>query len=236
MQPARHTEAVRLDTRAGGLRLVLGGAIAMLATLHLLGYAAERLAGDPISTVELIDMDREMSIPTFYAVLLAFTCSGVLALLSAHARRTSDRQWWRWGLLSAFFFVMALDDGAAVHERVNSFLEKRGGDGALWQRPWVYVGLAVVAALVVVVFDALRTLPRDLGRRVVLAGVVFLGGAVGMEVVGGLICESGDCRDWPFVVQVAVEESLELAGLSLFLLAFTELAGRRRVTLELASE
>jgi hypothetical protein len=50
-----------------------------------------------------------------------------------------------------------------------------------------------------------------------VSGAFYVGGALGMEMVGGLLVEQYGFADWRYIVAVHVEESLEMFGASLFL-------------------
>ena len=50
---------------------------------------------------------------------------------------------------------------------------------------WVIPGAALVALLGIALLRFLRSLPRTTRRRLWAAGVLFLSGAIGLEMVGG---------------------------------------------------
>ena len=81
----------------------------------------------------------------------------------------------------------------------------------------------------------LRALPAKLAARFVLAGAVYVGSAVGLEMVAvamqlGYKAKEGGGYDWPTLGLVALEEGGEMAGVALFvwaLLGHLRAAGAR---------
>jgi len=67
----------------------------------------------------------------------------------------------------------------------------------------------------------LRRLPSRLFRQMLLAGAIFVGGAVGLEGLGWYVTHVDGGWTFRFLMLTWVEESLEVAGLSVFLVALS---------------
>lgn len=87
-----------------------------------------------------------------------------------------------------------------------------------WVVPYGLATLALGAAYV----EFLRRLPRKTAVRFVVAGAIFVSGAVGCEMIGGWIEETRGRDDWMFRTEVVCEETLEMAGIALFIRAMLD--------------
>ena len=101
------------------------------------------------------------------------------------------------------FLFLSLDEVAGIHETINSLIDMSwavpGGIAA------VCIGLAFVPFM--------RHLPLWVGILFLISGVLYIGGAVGMEMVGVPI----DADTLSYNLVTAVEEGMEMAGVLLFL-------------------
>ena len=74
-------------------------------------------------------------------------------------------------------------------------------------------------ALLIVYVPFLRRLPKASRWRFIVAGGVFVSGAVGVEVFSGAVRDSFGFEDPRFALISTLEELLELVGVALFLRA-----------------
>ena len=122
--------------------------------------------------------------------------------------------------MSLFFFVMSLDETAMIHERINKLLLLGNVDdlGSLVTFPWVLPGLVVVLIFGTVFFRFFLTLPRRTKISFALAGVVYLGGVLFLELVEGLIFSNPAYREGLLQKVIAcVQESMEIIGVVIFI-------------------
>ena len=81
-----------------------------------------------------------------------------------------------------------------------------------------------------------RSLPAETRRQFPVAGAIFLGGAIGAEVIGGAYVSSergGD--DAVYRVITTVEELLEMLGIVVFLQALLSYLARGGVAIRISS-
>ena len=102
-------------------------------------------------------------------------------------------------------------------------------DGYLYYA-WVVPAAIILCLLGVWYLPFLRALPRATRRRFIGAGLLYVGGALGVELLGGRwITEHG--RTLTFFLVVTLEEVLELTGGLTFFDALVRHLGTRRATL-----
>jgi hypothetical protein len=114
--------------------------------------------------------------------------------------------------------VTRLSVVAGLHESLNSVIEPS----------WAWGGLIISVLLGVYFIPFLRTLPRTSFRDFVVSGVVYVGGAVGMELVGQPL--DGDAL--PYNMSTMVEEGMEIFGIILFIRALLSYMSNDKTEIE----
>ena len=195
------------------LKKKMSALAASSALVSLLGLAAEIGEygfGAPEKLVELFSLSYEANVPTWYATVLLFSCAATLA---GHANAADlDRP--RWWLLAAAFAYISLDEAIEIHEHAG-FFETHG----VLYFSWIIPAAGVVLGLGLFYLPFLRRLPPPTRVRFVVAGVVFVAGALGMELPLGWWTEAHGDDTLGYGLIDWVEETLELIGASLFLRA-----------------
>ena len=97
---------------------------------------------------------------------------------------------------------------------------------------WVVPGLVLVVALAITFRRFVLELPARTQRLVVLAGAIYIGGAIGAELVGGLIVNA-TWNNTAFLIVSALEEVGEMLGIALFIYALLLHLGGHRIRIQL---
>ena len=164
--------------------------------------------------VEAFSLSYEANLPTWYASVLLFSCGALLAAVARVAYRRRDRDRHLWLLLALTFVYISVDEAVEIHEHAAVF----DTSGVLYFS-WVIPAAAVVVALGLAYLPFVRRLPPVTRGRFVVAGALYVGGALGMELPLGWWTEHEGDHNLGYGLIDWVEESLELAGASLFLYA-----------------
>jgi hypothetical protein len=210
---------------------LLARVVAALTLLSVLGRLAVLVLPDfPLRdfTARLFDLDQEMNIPTVYSTLAILTCSALLAAIARSQRLINgvrhDRHWWA---LSLIFLALALDELLSFHEELTGRLEF-GALSRFTLFSWVALGAGFVLAVAAAFSRFLMRLPTTTRRLFLLAGSLFVAGAIVMEAVGGYYGGPGRQDSLAYLVVSHVEEVLEMAGIVVFIYAL--LSFLRRTT------
>jgi len=196
--------------------------------------------------VPLLSLSYEHNLPTWYAVLLHACCALLLALHALSLRQSNGTtnapppaavagpdsrpgpaqfpaRWpLRWILLSGLFAYISLDELIQLHEVASSWFDTTG----VLYFGWVIPAAALVIALGLWYLPLVRALPARTRRRFITAGVVFVSGALLMELPLGWWTERAGADNLTYGIIDWVEETLELFGVSMFLLALLDIPGR----------
>lgn len=201
------------------IALSLGNALA-LGLIHYGGIT------DGWGVVTLLHFDREQNLPTLFSVLLLLGASG-LAVRQASAQPDQAVLRTGWRIVATVLALMAIDEFASVHERVDAAMRYYLGTDflpyAAWPIPYV-LGLAALGAML---WRWLLALDRWQAVALLIAGTIYLGGAVGMEFIAGEYLTHIDphhagVTDLRRDLLATLEETLEMTGLILLIQALVK--------------
>jgi hypothetical protein len=193
-----------------GVLLAAGPVICILGLAAELWYA---LSGTDRfhDWVVLLSLSEEQNLPTWYSSILLFGSGWMLWHRAAAA--TSYRRHWQ--AMSLGLFLASLDDFAELHERLGGWL---GSSGVLYF-DWILPASAAMLVLAVLYIPFVRDLPGATRKGFLTAGAIFLSGALLMEMPLGYWTERHGPDNLEYALIDWVEESLEILGASLFVLA-----------------
>jgi hypothetical protein len=203
---------------------VLLAAFALLLCVHagglFLTFALQY--GDPFGLIRLLNIAVERNIPTLYQSGL-FLIGAALFLLLSRLPAHDMRERRMWLVLAATFVFLALDEALAIHERLIDPVRTHLDTGGLLFFAWVVPYSIAVLALAMWATPKFWRLGSRFRILFGLSAVVFLSGAVGMEMVGGEYYEANnEAVDLTYRLYQTLEEALEFMGL--ILLIYTQLA------------
>ena len=202
------------------LRILLS-VVAVLLVLSLIGQFSRFVLdhGRLFGFVEEFNVDLENNIPTYFSGLLLMAAA-LLSGLVAWTRRRLGRPFGRyWAGLAVGFAYISVDEVAELHERTISPLRAAlEADGLLYYT-WVVPAVGILLVLAAVYMRFFWHLPRRWKGWFAAAGATYVGGAVGVELLGGLYASQYDVATFAYALITTVEEGLEMIGIVLFLYA-----------------
>ncbi|MDI1462910.1 hypothetical protein QEZ54_18190 [Catellatospora sp. KI3] len=171
-----------------------------------------------------VNVDKEANIPTWFSSMLLAGSSFVLWGVYRHVRDTRGRYRWHWAVLCGVFAVLSMDELSHIHEMAGRF--GLAGSGRTAYLSWVVAVAPFVLLFAVTYLRFLLHLPKAVRRLVAWSGVLYVGGAAGLEVAGALgrtLTEHvGPGRPYfNYLLYASAEEALEMVGAVLFLYAMT---------------
>jgi hypothetical protein len=215
------------------LLLVLTGVVVLLGavslTLNLVVLHAADTPGQLVAgMLDLLSVNREGNLPTWFSSALLLAAAASAAGVGAWAHRTRDRWRWYWSILAAAFCYLSVDELLRLHERANHQVGKVVETSGIFTFGWWVLAAPLVAVFAAAYVRFLRGLPRPIGSLIVAAGTLYVGGAIGMEMVGSWLADDrGTTLSAPYILATTVEEVLEMLGVVVFLYAVTTYANSR---------
>lgn len=219
---------VDVEVDAGRVRRALLIAVGLLCVLSLLGQVSRYYLdhGNVFGLVRLFHVAREQNVPTWFSSCLLFACAALLAVISLVHARTADRHTRHWLGLALGFAYLSLDETAVIHEGMSDRVHALTGTASGFLRyAWVVPGSIGVCALLLAYRGFLRALDRQTARRFVLAGALYIGGAIGLEVLSGRHAETFGEDNFGYSLWTTAEEALEMLGAVVLLHALLEHLG-----------
>lgn len=172
--------------------------------------------------VAFFGVSGEGKLPTFYSGLTFLAAAALLGLIWAHERRQQAPFRWYWAALAVIFVLLAMDEMLSLHEFATDIIRSRLHiEGGWFYNAWVIPAGVVLVLLGVTFFRFVLHLPGRTRMLFVLAGAVFVSGAVGLEMAGGAYV-SARGFDLAYGVLASVEEVLEMAGIVVMLYALLD--------------
>ncbi|MEM1115207.1 MAG: hypothetical protein AAF845_20660 [Bacteroidota bacterium] len=224
---------ISLSVSPRRLAVFLFGTTAALVAGHVLFTMGSEVTGHPMYRLpRFFNLGGEANLPAYFSAAILLLAAGLLALTA----RTAETRWMRigWVVLAAGFALMSLDEATLIHEGLvgSILLNQIGrGEGATYYRWYLlYIPLVVMIGALYVPF--LLRLPRRLAGWFLAAAALFLGGAIGVEMVESTLAytEASTIR---IMVNQAIEEGAEMAGVSLFNVALVGHLARLGARLDL---
>jgi len=183
-----------------------------IAVVAGLGLAAE-LGKDalPPELVSHLSLSYEGNVPTWFSSSLLLSCA-IAAGAIARGAAAWRRHWW--GMAIVFGYA-SMDEAAEIHEHLGGLV---GTHGVLYF-DWIIFAAAILIVLSLVFLRFVIALPRATRLGIIIAGAIYIGGAVGGELPLGWWTERFGNDGLGYALIDWVEETLEMIGASLALLA-----------------
>jgi hypothetical protein len=211
----------------------LGIMAAALVAISLGVLIATSMAGRHPLEVRLAKffyLDAERNLPTAFSTLLHLIAAVLLTLIAVLERRCSREGKLYWAGLSAGFVLMGVDEAWSFHEQLNAPVRALLGIqeqlGVLYYT-WVVPAIVFVALLALPYARFLWRLPAVTRTAFLVAAALFLGGAIGAELLAGLHDELHGDATLASGLLSTLEEALEMAGVIVFIRALLAYVDQR---------
>lgn len=182
----------------------------------------------PRGVIYLLSLDAEGNVATWYASSLLLIVCLLLAVIWVATRAMGDSYAWYWGTLSATFAFLSLDEAIGLHERTIVPLRVMLGTSGWFYWAWVIPAMVLVLLYGLASLPFLAHLPARSRALFVLSGLLYVGGALGVEMLSGQIRDTFGLSSMHYALATTFEEILEMAGTILFVYALLDYARLRR--------
>ncbi|WP_459947213.1 multidrug transporter [Desulfocastanea catecholica] len=213
----------QISLNPSAIARMLGLVICLLVIASIMGQVSTFVFGHSTvkGLVPLFNLNSERNIPTFFSMLLLLLASLLLTFITLLNWKQRNPHVSKWAILSIGFFFMAYDEAFQVHEKLGNPVHALLGNntlGGFFFYSWVIPGLAIVCLLGIIFIRFLLHLPAKTRIRFLIAGTMYIGGAIGFEMIGGryLVLQGGN-QTLTYSTISTLEESLEMAGLVVFI-------------------
>ena len=202
-------------TPADTLRLLVLTSLVLFAASLLLEIAESLDWENPSPLLgRLLNVDREGSVSSWFSACIL----GLCALLALGARARGGRSA-AWVGMSVLLLAMSADEILAVHEVIGERVRDALDAGGALRFGFVVPGAVLVVGAVLLFAPLLRSLPTPTRPLFLLGAALFFTGALGLEVVAGMVYDTAGRASLAYAVIANTEELLEMVGASIVVYA-----------------
>ncbi len=130
-------------------------------------------------------MSEENNLPSWYSSTILLLCAGILAMIACAKQQARDPFAMHWVVLGGLFLGLSVDEAASLHEQLNLGLARIHRGAGLWFYEWVIPAAILVFLVGIAYLRFLMALPGQTRVRFVLAAGLYVGGALGCEMIEG---------------------------------------------------
>jgi len=216
---------LKLPVPAKRIALIMLAFVLFLVAASLVGqYYKDAFAGNELvlKIIGKFDLDYERNnVPTWYQSATLLLSSLLLALIALVRYTEKDRDARYWWILAVMFLYLSLDEAVSIHEQLTMPLRTTFDLGGIFYLSWV---IPATVFLVVFFFAFLRFLLRltpEMRFWMVTSGIIYVLGAVVIEMIGGNYLHLTDdlptrITDFRYVLITTFEEFMEMLGIIIF--------------------
>ncbi len=197
--------------------LYLFGAMAVFSVLNIVTIILEFGFGYDWAKgfVPSFRLNREANPPTVFSAFLLFSVAYLFAAIAKEKRSTNAVFAKRWTFLAGIALFMVLDEAFAIHELLNEY---SGWTNGLFNPtgylvgPWVVIYGAIVLVFIALFLPLFFKLPLRYRLLFGGAGVMFVSGAIGLEMIAAQEWTHHQ-ESFSFVVLNSFEEMMEMSAI-----------------------
>lgn len=216
----------RLPFSPKKIALIFLAVVIFLIAANLFGqYYKDAFADNEIvlKIINKFNLDLEKNnVPTWYQSSTLLLSSVLLAIIALVRREAKDKDFRYWGILSFVFLFLSLDEAVSIHEQLTMPLRTAFDLQGIFYLSWVIPAAVFLLVFFFVYLKFLLRLPAVTRSLMIKAGILYVLGAVVVEMIGGnYLYLTNDLptrvNDFRYVLITTVEESLEMFGIVLFI-------------------
>lgn len=193
--------------------------VLILTTLSVIGQFYKYFLGHDRYLVTLTNLDAEWNLPAWYSSNSLLLCSLLLSIISFAKKSSGNRFYLHWLALSAIFLLLAMDETIQFHEQTITPLRTLMGTSGIFYFAWVIPAAVLLLILGLAFLKFLKNLPGRTRILFLVSGAIYVGGAMGLELVAGSYFSSNGQENMTYAMLTNLEEFLEMAGILIFIYA-----------------
>jgi hypothetical protein len=204
--------------------VILGTICVLLIMANISANLLELVVSDPklFRITNKLSLDQEINIPTYFSTLLLFLSAILLAVIARLQKNQTGTDPFHWGLLSIIFLYLSVDETAGLHELFNKPVQRNLNPRGIFENGWVIIAIPLVIFLGLVYIKFLSHLARKTRFQFLLAGGIYIAGAIGFELLGAGYVSQHGIDNLTYAMIATLEESFEMAGAILFIAALLD--------------
>ena len=176
-------------------------------------------------------VNDENNVPAWYSSSALLLASILLGIIGYTKKTAGDQYAFHWKALAIIFLFLSVDEAASLHEALNDVLYGLFPTKGYFYFIWVIPAMAFVLVLLLVNLRFLAHLPAKTRYQFLIAGTIFIFGAIGLEMMAGPYENNYDSIGLVFLI--TVEEFFEMIGIVFFIYALCSYISSHIKTIQL---
>lgn len=191
---------------------------AILAALSVFFQTLKYFLGQEtvFGLVGFFSLDEEQNLPTFFSVFLLIVITILLFIIFKVLNREKVKGRFHWLGLSIIFLFLGFDEGNSMHEKLTELLRGWLDFTGVFYYGWVILGILLILIIFIFYIKFLISLSFKIRVWFFIAGLIYVSGALGIEMVGGWYFNLYG-PNFLFQIITTFEEVLEMVGMIIFL-------------------
>jgi hypothetical protein len=161
-------------------------------------------------------VNKEQTIPTFYSTINLWFSAALLWVVAESKRISQQKYIKRWYSLSIIFLYLGIDELLAIHERLSAPMHQLGVNG-FFHNSWTVPVFFLLLIFAAIFFPIFMDLPKTTRRMVILSAILFLGGSMVVEILGGYFAFLNGRDNLAYSLITTLEEAGEMFGVVYFI-------------------
>ncbi len=201
-----------------------------LTAAHIFGqYYKDFIGNDPfyLKIVDKLDLDGESNnLPNWYQSSTLLLSSFLLAIVTLTKKAEQDINVRYWGFLSFTFLYLSLDELVSIHEHLTMPFRTMFDLNGIFFLSWVIPAMIILGIFALAYTKFLWRLPVQSRWLFIVAGTIYVTGAVGIEMLDGKYLQMHEAEitsitatgqiAFNYALMTAAEELFEMAGILIF--------------------
>ncbi len=209
---------IQLNSSPLQITKVLTLVFVILSILNSIVQYAKYGINDREDWMYMFNMDEEYNFPTLYTVILLIICSALIKQITILEKDRQSIFTKYWKILYYIFIFLAFDEAFQIHGIFMLFPKSAEKLPGIFHFPWVIPYGIALAIFGLYSAKFILNLPAKIKRLFLLSATFYIGGALGIEMLGGSwIRIAGNQRNLVYASIVSVEEMMEIIGLIIFI-------------------
>lgn len=202
----------------------LGGLICILALFSLIGQVSKHFLGHGrlLGFVHQFNLGSEGNIATYFVCILLLSAALLLGVIARYASQKESPFRRHWVILALIFAYISVDEFAVMHEHLTEPTRELLNAGGIFYYAWIIPAMALLLLFGIGYTRFFWHLSSRWKLLFAASGVIYVGGALGVEMLGGLHVAQYDEQTFTSVLLVTVEEVMEMTGVALFIYSLLE--------------
>lgn len=196
-------------------------AVIFLTFAHIIGQWTAfllELEGEHKPVVIWFDFDEELNFPSYYSTLSLLFCSSLLAVIAFAKRKICERYLY-WLGLAVIFLFLSMDESIGLHESLKRKVQIALNISESFHSAWVIPYSIALIIFLLVYVKFVFNLPSMTRILFLIAGSVYISGAVGMELIREFYSKLYVDNIIFIITIITIEELLEMTGVVIFIYA-----------------